>query len=194
MEIIDKYKSKKLLLALIVIACFFVAYVFISSSSKAVDKRGSVFATLSLEESFQEIPSEIYVTLSKSGAIKELLESGCKKYVGKQIPANANRENIIWMVSTPGCGWGAHAGPIWVIEQSNNGGRLIFEGGGIGFELLESIRHGYRDIVVSNSSAGYYGDDRFEYNGTSYVKVASRYAHFSDPDACKILPDILKCN
>lgn len=159
-----------------------------------LSERGKTTLSLSMEDDFVDVPSEFVAALTKSGANKDYLDSECKKYVGRTIPASTNKQSSVWLITTPGCGWGAHTAPIWVVEKLPEGERLLFSGGGIGFDLLGKAQYGYQDIVISDSSAGYYGDAHYKFNGKKYIKFASRFAMMTDPDACKILPDILECN
>jgi hypothetical protein len=61
------------------------------------------------------------------------------------------------------------------------------------FDVLEKTHNGYRDIVTSDGAAGYYSDTHYRFDGTKYVKVASRFVDLSSPDACKQHPDIVAC-
>lgn len=167
---------------------------FASEPNSLGSNRGGKILNLSMEEKFKEAPPELVTTLSKSGANKDFLDGGCKKYVGRNIPVSNTQGKIVWLVTTPGCGWGAHTAPIWVIEKSPEGGKLLLNSGGIGFEVLSKSQNGYRDIVTSDGSAGYYMDTHYKFTGKSYIKFASRFVELTDPDACKKLPDILECN
>jgi len=189
MKTITKLWSIQLLLCV-----FSAVYASDGNLQGTKSTREAKVAGLSIEQKFPAVPQDVAEVLSSSGENKELNEAGCKKYVGTPLPIAPNKINSVWLVTTPGCGWGAHTGPIWLVERSPQKGRVIFSGGGIGFDVLESAHNGYRDIETSDSSAGYYSDEHYKFDGTKYVKSASRFIDLSNPDACKLHPDIAACD
>jgi hypothetical protein len=88
------------------------------SSPKFNSDREAKIAGISLEQRLSSVPQDIAEALSASGENTDLKEAGCKEYVGKALPINPSKANSVWLVTTPGCGWGAHTGPIWLIDRS----------------------------------------------------------------------------
>jgi hypothetical protein len=156
--------------------------------------KGKKIGVYSMEQSFANVPAPLLAAMATNTGLKDLINEGCKEFVGTKLPVNNSKVGDVWVVTTPGCGWGAHTAPMWFLQEKKAGQyALILDAAGIGLDIYSVSWFGLRDIVISDGSAGYYTDAHYRFDGKKYNSIESRMVMADEPEACKKVPEVFTC-
>ncbi len=91
--------------------------------------------------------------------------------IGKAV--NITGQNISGFVATTkdGCAWGAATGPIWVVHDAKQNSKMVLNYGGNSLTLGTQIENGFRNITITEGTAGWHSESQWKFDGTSYAKI-----------------------
>ena len=162
------------------ILCFVVAFFFFVNSAYAED--------FNIEEStLKVLPKSIesVVRTTKKFGFREC------KLIGKTVNlADSEKASDYILTTLHSCGWGASAGPVWVVSKINGVYAVLLETSSYAVEVLKNKNNGLHQIVTTSGTAGHAAYSRWVFNGQNY-KETENYVFFPDDEKlCKAHQDI----
>lgn len=117
-------------------------------------------------------PSWFSECVAKAGGILKVLTATRITVAGPASPPQFHLKGRVVSGNRESCAFGARAPMNWIIEEADNGFRVLGDiGAAESVRILSSTHNGYRDLRIgSTSAAGREFDTAlYTFNGTTYV-------------------------
>ena len=145
-------------------------------------------ATFHVEDgSLPSLPAKVADAIQASASYEDFRPLRCS-LVGKKLPVGPRRGDAYVATTAGSCGWGAGAGPIWVVVGAHKIPKVVLASAGNSLEIGIPGKKGLADVATANGSAGRYLKRIWKFDGTRYVQSVEYAFSTDDPETCKAHP------
>jgi len=139
------------------------------------------------EESLTAVPKAVANTIS---AQKKFEFPECS-FKGKLAHiADSDKPSDYIVTTAQACGWGAAAGPIWIVAKINGSYKVVLQTTAYATEIRKDKDHGLHQLVTTSGTAGHASYTRWAFTGKNY-KPQENYVFLPDDEKlCNAHKDI----
>jgi hypothetical protein len=111
--------------------------------------------------------------------------------VGKVVNITDTAKASEYIATTSqACGWGAAAGPVWVVAKVTGGYTVVLQTTAYATEILKHKDHGLHQLVTTSGTAGHASYTRWGFTGKTYRQLEN-YVFLPDNEKlCKAHKEI----
>jgi hypothetical protein len=92
-------------------------------------------------------------------------------FIARKLALNSEKIDYYFVTTKNACGWGAAAGPIYVVRGSDVATKVILATSGYALEVDSAhVNHGLPNLTVTSETAGTNAVATFEYNSKEYTE------------------------
>ncbi len=111
--------------------------------------------------------------------------------VGKVVNITDSDKASDYIVTTSqACGWGAAAGPIWVVAKVNGSYKTLLQTTAYTAEIGKHKDHDLHQLVTTSGTAGHASYTRWGFTGKTYKQLENYVFLPDDEKLCKAHKDI----
>jgi hypothetical protein len=140
-------------------------------------------ADISVEDKdLRPLPAGALRVLAEAPSYRDYRELGCHLQ-GTAIDLDGDGKAGDWFVTTSnGCGWGAAAGPLWLLKQPGESHVVVLASGGYDVTFGTAKENGLRSISVGMGTASHQKATRMTFDGKQYVVSKSTTVDMTGAD------------
>jgi hypothetical protein len=92
-------------------------------------------------------------------------------FIARKMKLNSEKIEYFFVTTKDACGWGAAAGPIYVVSGSDVATKVILATSGYTMEVDSAhVNHGLPNLTVTSETSGTNAVETFEYNSKEYTE------------------------
>ena len=142
---------------------------------------------ISIEDSLASVPKSVETSIR---AQKNFEFSNCK-LKGQLINLTDSEKASDYVVTTSeACGWGASAGPIWVVAKLDGSYTVLLATSAYTVAMHKNKNHELHQVVTTSGTAGHASYTRWGFTGKNYKQLESYVFFPDDKKLCKAHQDI----
>lgn len=123
------------------------------------------------DETLALLPASVVATVRSDSTFVPLRSAACK-LIGINQPLSTVATVMTYFVTTANaCGWGAAAGPIWLVSVSSGTTSIVLSTVGYSVDALNDVGQGMHNVKVGGGTAEDSAFVTYRYDGSRYKKI-----------------------